>query len=161
MKKVVIYFSMTENTAYVAKKIAQLTGADLLSVEPVKNYPKKGPLKYFFGGMHAARGINPELKPYDFDSSLYDTVIFASPVWASQVAPPVKSFVEQNKENLKGKKFALYTGYRGNGAVKAAENFAKFLGIEKFEKHLFLTDPLQWASPKKEAKIEEFCKSLI
>ena len=42
MKKVVIYFSMTENTAYVAKKIAQLTGADLLSVEPVKNYPKRG-----------------------------------------------------------------------------------------------------------------------
>lgn len=159
MKKVVIYFSMTENTAYVAKKIAQLTGADLLSVEPVKNYPKKGPLKYFFGGMHATRGINPELKPYDFDSSLYDTVIFASPVWASQVAPPVKSFVEQNKENLKGKKFALYTGYRGNGAVKAAENFAKFLGIEKFEKHLFLTDPLQWASPKKEAKLKNSAKA--
>lgn len=161
MKKVVIYYSLTENTEYVAKKIAQITGADLLKVEPAKDYPQKGPLKYFLGGMHATRDINPELKPYDFDSSQYDTIIFASPVWASKVTPPLKSFVEQNKENLKGKNFALYTGYRGNGAVKAAENFANFLGIEKFEKHLILTDPLQWSSPKKEAKIEEFCKSLM
>ena len=46
---------------YVAEKIAERMGADIIPIEPVKAYPDKGAVKFFWGGKSAVMGENPDI----------------------------------------------------------------------------------------------------
>ena len=50
MKALIVYYSMGGNTEYAARKTAAQTGADLLRLEPEKEYPSSGFRKFFRGG---------------------------------------------------------------------------------------------------------------
>ena len=103
MKSLVVYYSMSGNCEMVAEKIKEIAGADVLRVEPEKTFPDSGFKKFFWGGKSAVMGDTPALKPYEFDASLYDTIVIGFPVWASRMAPPLKTFVADNAGALKGK----------------------------------------------------------
>ncbi len=134
MKTIFVYFSLEGNTDHVASKMNECSGCDVLKIEVVK--------------------------PYEFDASGYDLIIFGTRVWARDFAPPLKIFIRQNQDGLKGKRFAVYTGYRGSGCEKAARKLADFIGVENFEKQLQLVEPRARQSEKKDVMIKEFCKSL-
>ena len=160
MKNLIVYYSMLGNTEYAANMIADNTGADLLRIEPEKAYPDKGFKKFLWGGKSAVMGDKPKLLPYEFDAGKYDRIIFGTPVWASTFTPPLRTFIAENGEKLKGKNFALFLCYAGGGADKASEKLKKELGIEAFDAELVLTDPKD--KPKEEDKksILEFCEKL-
>ena len=151
---------MLGNTEYAANMIAENTGADTLRIEPEKAYPDKGFKKFFWGGISAVMGDKPKILPYEFDAGKYDRIIFGTPVWASTFTPPLRTFIAENGEALKGKRFALITCYSGGGADKAAEKLKKELGIDSFDAELVLTDPKD--KPKEEDKksILEFYEKL-
>ena len=155
--KAIVYYSMSGNTDYVAKYIAKKTGADLIRIEPKKEYPNKGFVKFLWGGKSALMKETPELEKYDFDSTKYDYIIFGSPVWASRFTPPIRSFIEENKDKLAGKKIAAFTCFAGSGAEKALEKLKEFLGIDNFEANLCLVDGKQ---EDKDKKIDEFCDEI-
>ena len=48
MKSAVVYFSLEGNTHPVAKMIAERAGADLIRLEPEKEYQSSGLGKYFY-----------------------------------------------------------------------------------------------------------------
>lgn len=160
MKSVVIYYSMSGNTEYVAKCIQDKINADLIRIEPKKEYPNKGFKKFFWGGKSAIMGDTPELEEYEFDADKYDCIIFGTPVWASTFTPPIRSFISKNKEKLEGKKIAAYTCYSGSGAENAIEKLRKYLEIDELEAELFLIDPKDKKSDEKDNQIEEFCENL-
>ena len=160
MKKAIVYYSMSGNTEYVAKYISEKTGADLIRIEPKKEYPKSGFKKFFWGGKSAVMGETPNLENYDFNSDEYDYIIFGTPVWASTFAPPIKTFVKENKGKLKNKKFAIFTCYMGSGADKTIEKLSKYLDANQIEAELKLIDPKDKKTDEKNKKIEEFCKKI-
>jgi len=160
MKSIFIYFSLESNTDYVAQKMKQFADCDLLRIEVVKPYPKKGFMMYWHSGKDVMTHAEPDIKPYKFDASKYDLIIFGTPVWARDFAAPLKKFIRQNNDGLKGKRFAVYTGYRGAGFEQTAAKLAEFIGIKGFEKQLQLVDPGKKQSEEKNKKIFEFCKSL-
>ena len=160
MKKAIVYYSMSGNTDYVAKYISEKIEADLIKIEPKKEYPNKGLKKFFWGGKSALMGETPELEKYEFDESKYDLVIFGSPVWASRFAPPIRTFIKENESKLKNKKIAAFTCYSGSGAEKAIEKLKEFLEINKFETELILIDPKDRKSEEKDKKIDEFCEKI-
>ena len=86
----------------VAESVASKLSADVLALHPVKAFPDKGAKKFLWGGRSAVMGSKPKLQPYIFNGKKYDTVIFGSPVWASNMAPPLRTFIEDNKEALEG-----------------------------------------------------------
>ncbi len=159
MKAAVIYYSMSGNTRYTAEEIAKRLNADIIEIEPVKAYPDKGVRKFFWGGKSAVMGDTPELMPYEFNADLYDTVIIGTPVWASCFAPPIKTFIQENK-NIKDKKLAVFTCFSGGGADKAINKMKKEIGVEGFVAELILVDPKVKVSVENERKIEEFCSLL-
>lgn len=161
MGKIVIYYSLEGSTELVAKKIAEKLNCDILRIETKKKYITKGFMKFVHAGGDVFTNKKPALKPYDFDGSKYDTVIFATPVWASNYAPAFKKFIDDNKDDLKGKRFYLYTGFLGGGAEDAAQKMANYLGIEKFENHLVLIDPIKKPKEENMSKIEQFCGSIL
>ena len=160
MKTAVVYYSMLGNTDSVAKKIADELSADLVKIEPVKAYPDKGFRKFFWGGKSAVMGERPELMPYSFDAAEYDRIIFGTPVWASNFTPPIRTFVEENRSALNGKKFAVFMCFSGGGADKAIAKLKTLIGIDEFEAELVLVDPKDKPKPEDEGKIRDFCEVL-
>ena len=150
---------MSGNTEYVVSKMEAL-GADVLRIAPEKAYPDKGAKKFLWGGKSAVMGDTPKLQPYSFNADEYDLIIFGTPVWASSITPPLRTFITENKEKLKNKRFAVFTCYSGGGAEKAIQKLKKLLEIESFEAELILTDPKDKPKAEDDAKIREFSTGL-
>lgn len=162
MKTAIVYYSMSGNTKYVADKIADEIKAsgevDIIRIEPKKAYPDKGAKKFLWGGKSAVMGEKPALQPYEFKIEMYDRIIFGTPVWASTFVPPLRTFMNENPD-VKDKKIAVFTCFSGGGADKAIDKMKKYIGIEKFEAELILTDPKDNVKEEDNVKISEFCKS--
>lgn len=159
MKTAIVYYSMSGNTKTVADMIAPKLSAELIEIKPVKEYPNKGFRKFIWGGKSAVMGDKPKLQPYAFDDS-YDRIIFGTPVWASSFTPPIRTFVEENRNALKGKRIAVFVCYSGGGADKAIEKLRAFLEIERFDAELILIDPKDRPSGDNDEKIKVFCDKL-
>ncbi len=158
MKTIIVYYSLEGNTEYVAKKIADRIGADILRIYPKKAYPDSGFRKYLWGGKSAVMAETPSLEPYQIELSSYERVILGFPVWAGNVAPPLRTFIKEN--NLCGKSVAVFACQSGSGAEKAFSKLSKCIGIEKFEEKLILIDPKTKPNDDNEQKIRKFCDKL-
>ena len=157
MKRLIVYFSLEGNTEYIAKDLAEKVSADMLKLVPKKAYATSGFSKFFWGGKSAVMAEKPELESYDVDLSSYDRIIFGFPVWASTFTPPIRTFVTDNMDALKGKKFAAFACQSGNGAEKAFIKLAKCIGIDSFDSTAVFIDPKARPDEKKDAAIDSFC----
>ncbi|MCR4789434.1 MAG: NAD(P)H-dependent oxidoreductase [Lachnospiraceae bacterium] len=160
MKDLIVYYSLEGNTEYVAEKIAAKTGADTLRLVPKKAYHDKGFAKFFWGGKSAVMAEKPELEKYDIDLSQYERIIFGTPIWASNITPPLRTFIDENKEALKGKSFAAFACQSGAGAEKAFAKLSKLLGIEGLLPSAIFIDPKAKGSEDKDAQIDKFAETL-
>ena len=160
MKKLIVYYSLEGNTEYVANKIKDRIGADLLKLVPKKAYHDKGFAKFFWGGKSAVMAEKPELEAYEVNLTEYDQVIFGFPVWASNFTPPIRTFIDENKEALKGKRFAAFACQSGAGAEKALAKLAKTIGIDAFEHTVILIDPKAKKNESTDSQIDSFCDVL-
>ena len=159
MKTAIVYYSMSGNTAQTAEKITAELDSDLIRIEPVKEFPSEGARKFIWGGMKAVMGNKPRLQPYVFNGG-YDRVIICTPVWASNIAPPIRSFIHENRESLNGRSIAAVVCFAGGGADKALLKLKQLLGIESLEAELVLVDPKDKPTEDNEKKIKEFCEKL-
>lgn len=158
MKTIVVYYSLEGNTDYAAKKIAEGLQADLLRLHTKKDYPDGKFSKFLVGGFSAVAGRKPALKSYEFDGAAYDRIVFGFPVWASNVTPPIRTFIREN--DLQGKKIAAFACQGGNGAEKAFAKLKECLGVDELEAELILIEPKKKPAEGNERKIEDFCKQL-
>lgn len=158
MKTIIVYYSLEGNTEYTANLIASVLNADLLKLEPKKAYPTGKISKFVWGGKSAVMSETPDLQPYQFDSASYDCIIFGFPVWASNIAPPLRTFIR--KHNLKGKKIAAFACQTAAGADKAFIKLKDELGIDSLQAELTLLDPKTNPNPENKQKIKDFCKKL-
>ena len=158
MNTIIVYYSLEGNTDYTAAKAADLLGAETLRLITKKAYPDKGFKKFLWGGKSVIMGEKPELEPYEFDPAAYDLVIFGFPIWASNMAPPIRTFLRDN--DLSGKKIAVFACQAGTGAEKAFAKLKEALQIEAFEAELILIDPKNRENEENEKKIKEFCEKL-
>lgn len=160
MKTAIVYFSLNGNSDFTANKIAEKIDADLIRLIPVKAYPKTYWKQLFWGGKSVVMGEKPKLEPYTFDAAKYDRIILGTPVWASTFAPPLKTFILENKDKLKGKKIAAFTCFTQSGDEKTYKKLKEILEIDSLEAVLGLADPKDKPVPENENKINEFCKKL-
>jgi len=130
-KTAVIYFSWSPdgNTRFAAETIAKKVGADLFEITPEKPYSTD-----FKACCDEA---NPEcygkktraVKPIEgLDLSKYDFVFFGTPNWWGTMAPPLRTFVKENLDALKGKKVCLFQTHGGGGMQRVGEEFEEEIG---------------------------------
>ena len=161
MKIAIVYYSMSGNTELIASMIADELSADMIRLIPEKSYPDKGMKKFLWGGKAAVMGDKPKLSPYAFDADKYDLILFGTPVWASNITPPIRSFIEDNRDSLTGKRFGAFFCYSGGGADKASEKLRKLLNTESFRAELILVDPKERTQSDYEDRVHTFCQSII
>jgi flavodoxin len=110
-KMLIIYYSHTGTTKYIAEKLSEKTGGDLFRIETVKTYPSR----YSALTEEAKRELQeedlPALKKSPPDMSSYDLILVGGPVWWYTVATPVMSFLKQ--ADFKGKKVAAFCTHEG------------------------------------------------
>jgi flavodoxin len=111
MKALVVFYSRTGNTRGVAGTIARELGADL--EELVDKRGRKGFLGYLKAGRDAIRKKSAELEPLRHSASDYDMIFVGTPVWASNPAPAVRTFLDSH--DLSGKRIALFCTMASGG----------------------------------------------
>ena len=131
MKTAVVYFSWSPdgNTRFAAETIAKKAGADLFEIKAEtpysSNYGKccdeAKPECY-------GKTLRP-IKPIEgLDLAKYDVVFVGTPNWWGTMAPPVRTWVSQNKEALKDKKVCLFQTHGGGGMQRVGKEFAEVIG---------------------------------
>lgn len=158
MKTLIAYYSLEGNTDFAAGRIAAALGADALRLEPVKAYPDSGFQKFFWCGKSAVMAEKPALQPYSVRLDDYDRVVLGFPVWAGNVAPPIRTFVRDN--DLSGKRVAAFACQSGAGAEKAFGKLKACPGVGALEAELILIDPKDKPSAANDASLRAFCDRL-
>ena len=102
----------------------------------------------------------PPLAQYDFNAADYDQIIFGFPVWAGNIAPPIRSFIKEQKGLLAGKRFAAFACQSGSGAEKAFRRLEQCLEVSSISKTLILIDPKDKPESGNEEKMAAFAKTL-
>ncbi|MBR6198830.1 MAG: NAD(P)H-dependent oxidoreductase [Spirochaetales bacterium] len=140
---IIIYYSLEGNIDFLARAAAKEGGAELCRLETVKEYPKKGLMKFLHGGRDASFGFKPELKTTLPDLSAYERIIIGTPVWASKPAAPISSFLD--KANLTGKNVSLIVSSAGGSPAKCIDIITKVVTA----KGGIVTDSLAFVNPLK------------
>ncbi|GEM_PF-96186 len=167
MKAAVVYFSLEGNTKYIAEFIGRVIGADLIELNPEKEYLTGKALR-FLNGRRVIMDPKPKLKPYTFNSKKYDLVILGSPVWSGKIAPPLATFLRDN--NLKGKRTAYFLSSISGNGKRAFREFLKLTSKTGNESEgedasdnlkLSLKSPKNNVSEEQRKELEKFCLALI
>ena len=112
----IIYYSLEGNIDFLMRALAKQSSADTCRLETVKEYPKKGLLKFLHGGRDASFGFKPELKTALPDMAQYSRIIIGTPVWAGKPSAPIMSFLD--KADFSGKNVTIVASSAGGSADK-------------------------------------------
>lgn len=129
MRVLIIYYSLSGNTKFIAESLAEAIGADVLELQTAKQIEGGNFMKHFWGGKQVVHKEKPELLQYSKDIADYDCLIIGTPVWAFTFTPAVRSFL--SKEKIHGKKVALFCCCDGM-AGKTIENLKKEISGNDF-----------------------------
>ncbi|MBO7675145.1 MAG: NAD(P)H-dependent oxidoreductase [Atopobiaceae bacterium] len=160
MKTAVVYYSMSGNTEYVARRIVEEIPADSVRLAPVKEYPTSGMRKFVWGGKSALMAEAPELLSYTIDLAQYDRIVLGTPIWAGTFAPPLRTFIRQHKDELSQKRIAAFACSGGGNASKAFAKLEEELGGMTLEARLSLVDPKNDLTHDADSSIRDFCSKL-
>jgi len=119
MKILVLYFTRTGSCKLIAEKVCEKTGATLAEISDDKNW--QGIWGFLKGGYYSSRmkSTEPIITP-NVEVSDYDKIVVISPMWASNAAPAVFSFLSNEKMKIKELHFVI----KSEGAP-ADSTFAK------------------------------------
>lgn len=123
-KCLVVYYSRTGNTAKVAQAIAAALGADIDQIRESRD--RRGFLQYLRAGFEALRRRPAAILPPAKDPADYDFVILGTPVWAGQMASPVRGYIDCEKGKLR--KVAFFCTLGGANGVHALEGMRSACG---------------------------------
>ena len=123
-KTLIVYYSFTNNTHAIATDMqSQLPDADLLRIEPAEkglDYAANG---YAIGSaLISAIRANPDdpdsypaIDPVSVDFSAYNDIVVATPLWWSNMAAPMQTFLFANGSRMAGKRMALVVSSASSG----------------------------------------------
>lgn len=133
-KTLVIYYSYTNNVHTLVGDLSGQIEADVVRVEPAENGLDYAANNYAIGSsqIQAIRD-NPEsassypaIDPVDVDFSRYGTVIVATPLWWSNMAAPMQTFLFNHGKEMAGKRIGLIVSSASSG-ISGVESDAKRL----------------------------------
>lgn len=122
-KTLIVYYSFTNNVHTIATYLQSQTGADMVRIEPSEEGLDYAANNYAIGSaLISAIRNNPDnaasypgIKPVDVNLDEYDMVIVAAPLWWSDMAAPMQTFLFHNGTKMAGKKIGLIVSSASSG----------------------------------------------
>ena len=154
MKTLVIYYTRTGNTKFVAETIMAELGADIDEVIDLKN--RQGILAFLSAGRDAMSGKETEIAKTKRTTTDYDLIIIAQPVWAGSPTPAIRTYL--NKNDLSGKKVALF--FSDSNLGQAVEKTKALMLNSTFVAELAMPGKALEKKEEAKMKIAEWCNTL-
>ena len=122
-RTLIVYYSFTNNVRTIVGELAKQINADVLEVQPAEEGLDYAANNYAIGSrLIAAIRQHPEdpasypsIKPSNIDVSQYDNIIVATPLWWSQMAAPMQSYLFKNGAKMAGKRIGLIVSSASSG----------------------------------------------
>ncbi|MFP4459840.1 MAG: flavodoxin family protein [Candidatus Zixiibacteriota bacterium] len=156
MKTLIVYYSLSGNTAKIAEDIASEIDADVYAIKaknPIKAKGKAGQILAFMWRM-ITRNFN--IESFDKNIDDYEEIIIGTPVWGGSYAAYIKKFFEQNP--ISGKKIHVFMS-AGDNAGRTFENLKKLLADNEFGESFYLSDKEKDQKQRTE-KTKQFAKKI-
>ena len=125
-QKLVAYYSASGVTANRAKELANVTGADLFSIEPVRKYTAAD-LNWMDKNSRSTvemkdKSARPEIKETK-DLSGYHTIYIGFPIWWGEAPRIINTFLDST--DFSGKTIMLFATSGGSGISRAVNELKK------------------------------------
>ena len=122
-KTLVVYYSYTNNVHRIVTDLRAQIDADVIRVEPAEKGLDYAANNYAIGSAQISAIRNhpddassyPAIDAVDVKMSDYDMVIVAVPLWWSNMAAPMQSFLFQYGKQMVGKKIGLIVSSASSG----------------------------------------------
>ncbi|MDE6559958.1 MAG: flavodoxin [Muribaculaceae bacterium] len=133
-KTLVVYYSYTNNVNSVVTELTKQIEADVVRIEPAEKGLDYAANNYEIGSAQIAAIRNnpndassyPAIDPVDVNLADYDSIIIGAPLWWSQMAAPLQTFLFNNGSAMAGKKIGLIVSSASSG-ISGVESDAKRL----------------------------------
>ena len=155
MKSLVVYYSRSGNTRFVAEKISQKIGGDIEEIIDKKR--RKGPLGFVIGGFDATIGTKTDIAEMKKSPRDYDLIVVGTPMWNKRITPAVRTYLEDNK--FSEKRVALFCTNNGSQSERVFKTLKEIMNGCIFVGELAISNA-QKDREDTEKKISEWSKSL-
>ena len=133
-KTLVVYYSYTSNVHKIVTELTKQIDADVVRVEPAEKGLDYAENNYAIGSAQIASIRNnpnnassyPAIDPVNVNFADYDCIIIGAPLWWSQMAAPLQTFLFHNGSAMAGKKIGLIVSSASSG-ISGVESDAKRL----------------------------------
>lgn len=109
MNIAIVYYSYSGNTHKAAKIIAEILSRNN-TVKSLRIEAPKESKKFFIQAWRALTRLRVEITPLETDLSDFDVIILGTPVWAREMVPAMRSYLEKAR-GIDGKKAAAFVTY--------------------------------------------------
>lgn len=140
MKNLIIYYTYEGATEKIATSIAEVIDADILKLTPQKEKKTKSLFRFIWGGIQVYMTKKPKLEEYKIDINKYDNIFIGTPCWFGTYAPPINTFLTENK--ITNKNIYLFVCNGGN-LRNTWKNFEEALQGNNIISKLDLVYPLK------------------
>ena len=155
MKTLVVYYSRTGNTKFVAEKVASELNADIEEVVDLKK--RNGRFGFLKAGYDATRGNETKIGETKKAPSDFDLIVIGTPVWNSRPASAISTYLKRN--DFAGKKVAIFCTNEGGGKDKALERTKDLIPNANIVSELVVSKTLE-NQAENLSKISEWCNQL-
>lgn len=133
-KTLIVYYSYTNNVERIVNELRTQIEADVIEIEPAEKGLDYAANNYAIGSAQIAAIRNnpndassyPAIDPVNVDISQYSTIIIGTPLWWSDMAAPMQSFLFQYGKEMAGKNIGLIVSSASSG-ISGVESDAKRL----------------------------------
>lgn len=133
-KTLIVYYSYTNNVERIVNELRTQIEADVIEVEPAEKGLDYAANNYAIGSAQIAAirekpddaASYPAIAPVNVDMSRYSTIIIGAPLWWSNMAAPLQSFLFQYGKDMAGKNIGLIVSSASSG-ISGVESDAKRL----------------------------------
>ena len=140
-RTLVAYYSFTGNTRTIVGELQQQIDADIVEVLPAEEGLDYAANNYAIGSsLIAAIRSNPDqassypaIKPMRIDVAAYDNIIIASPLWWSQMAAPMQTFLFEYGPAMAGKHIGLIVSSASSGISGVVADAKRLVPDGNFE----------------------------
>jgi flavodoxin len=156
MKSLVVYYSRSGNTRFVAEKISQEIAGDIEEIIDKKR--RKGLFGFVLSGYDATRGRATKIGEIKKSPEDYDLVVVGTPMWNKRITPAVRTYLRDNI--FSEKRVALFCTNLGSEPERVFKTLKELMSGCNFVGELTITNA-QKDREETEKKISEWTKSLI
>ena len=155
MKTLVVYYSRTGKTRFVAEKVAAELEADIEEVVDLKS--RNGRFGFLKAGYDATRGNETEIGETQKLPSDFNLIVVGTPVWNSRPASAVSTYLKRN--DFAGKKVAVFCTNEGMGEEKAVDRTKALISNGDIVGELVVSKVFE-NQEENESKISDWCNKL-